>query len=302
MSTAANFGATAAPTRPRIGIGMPVYNGEAHIGQSIESILGQTFSNLELVISDNQSTDGTETICRQYAKLDKRIRYVRNDRNCGGPGNFTRVFGLCRGEYHKWATADDWCEHTMLDKAIRQLDHHPDLVLVYPKTCLVNSSGTITDYFEDHLDLHEDTPSDRFIRVLETITLCHAHLGVIRRAAMASTGLIGGEIGSDSRFVAEISLYGKLMVLPEHLFFRRFHESSSSWDRSDEERQRRYYAPDKSSSLGMDLWRRLHGLLAAVWRAPIDPRQKWIIVRYLGRVARHRRDELGRELARLLSR
>lgn len=292
----------AAPAQPRIGVGMPVYNGEAYVGQSIESILGQTFGDLELVISDNQSTDGTETIGRQYAKLDKRVRYVRNDRNYGGPGNFTRVFGLCRGEYHKWATADDWCDHTLLEKAIRQLDQHPDVVLVYPRTCLVDSAGTVTGYFEDQLDLHEDSPSDRFIRVLETITLCHAHLGVIRRAAMASTALIGGELASDSRFIAEMSLYGKFIVLPEHLFFRRFHESSSSWDRNDWERQRRYYAPDKASSPGMDLWRRLHGLFAAVWRSPIAPRQKWIIARYLGRVARGRRDELGRELGHLLSR
>ena len=76
----------------RISIGMPAYNCERYIAQSIESLLAQTYGDFELVISDNASTDGTEQICRDYAARDQRIRYVRRTENIGGPGNFRFVF------------------------------------------------------------------------------------------------------------------------------------------------------------------------------------------------------------------
>jgi glycosyltransferase involved in cell wall biosynthesis len=133
---------------PRIGIGLPVYNGERHIRQAIESHLSQTFGDFELVIADNQSTDGTETICRELAALDERVRYIRNEANLGGPGNFRRVFSHCRGEYHKWSTADDWHAPTFFAKAVEILDRDAETILVYPKTILVDETGNETGRYE----------------------------------------------------------------------------------------------------------------------------------------------------------
>jgi len=61
--------------RPRVSIGVPVYNGERYLAQALESIFAQTYQNFELIISDNGSSDGTEAICRGYAAADSRIRY-----------------------------------------------------------------------------------------------------------------------------------------------------------------------------------------------------------------------------------
>jgi glycosyltransferase involved in cell wall biosynthesis len=287
-------------TEPRVGIGMPVYNGEEYIREAIESLLGQTFGDLELVIADNRSTDGTESICREYVALDRRVRYHRNDRNLGGPGNFRRVFALCRGEYHKWSTADDWSDRTVLEKSVAVLDDRPDVVLVYPKTRMVDRTGTPFQDYEDDLDLQEESPSARLIRLLKTIDRCHAHLGVIRRAAMARTDLIGGELWSDTRFLAELSLYGKFIVLPEYLLFRRWHEASSSWEQTDMSRQRAYYDPEKRTRFGMHTWRRLAGLFAGAARAPIGVGEKWRLMKYLGRRARWDRYVLYEELKLLL--
>ena len=93
---------------PRVSIGMPVYNGELFIRQSVESLLAQTYGDFELVITDNASKDGTEEVCREFEKKDKRVRYVRNDKNLGGPGNFRRVFDTLQRGIHKWSTADDY--------------------------------------------------------------------------------------------------------------------------------------------------------------------------------------------------
>ena len=94
---------------PRVSVGIPVFNGERFLAETIESILAQTFKDFEIVISDNASTDRTEEICRSYAARDPRIRYNRNDTNRGAAWNHNRVFELARGEYFKWQSHDDFC-------------------------------------------------------------------------------------------------------------------------------------------------------------------------------------------------
>jgi len=294
---------------PRVSIGVPVYNGERFIRQSVESLLAQTYGDFELVITDNASKDGTEEVCRELVKKDKRVRYVRNDKNLGGPGNFRRVFALCSGEFHKWSTADDFWEPTVIEKCVAVLDREPDVVLCYPKSNIVDASGGLIELYEDSLHLQEDSPRARFIRVVEETRLCHAHLGVIRRAAMKRTSLIGGELASDIRFLAELSLYGKFFVLPEYLFSRRFHETASSWERGPrgiegEEKenwdlQRAYYDPERMtrSGISMNYWRRYGNFLWAVTHAPISLREKAGIYRYIGRKMKQQRGLLKKELA-----
>ena len=78
-------------TKPKVSIGMPVYNGEQFLHKRIDSLLAQTFQNCELIISDNASTDSTPSICNEYSKKDKRIRYFRQERNMGVIWNFNFV-------------------------------------------------------------------------------------------------------------------------------------------------------------------------------------------------------------------
>ena len=93
---------------PPVSIGMPVYNGERFIREALDSLLSQTFTDFELIISDNASTDGTEAICREYAAKDHRIRYVRQPENKGQATNFNFLLQQARGEYFMWAASDDW--------------------------------------------------------------------------------------------------------------------------------------------------------------------------------------------------
>ena len=83
--------------RPKVSIGLPVYNGERYLAAALDGILRQTFEDFEIVISDNASTDRTREICSEYCKKDGRIRYSRNDTNIGSARNFNRVFELSRG-------------------------------------------------------------------------------------------------------------------------------------------------------------------------------------------------------------
>lgn len=92
---------------PQVSIGMPVYNGEPFIREALDSLLAQTLTDFELIISDNASTDGTEAICREYAARDARIRYVRQAENRGPTANFQFVLDEAAGEYFMWGAADD---------------------------------------------------------------------------------------------------------------------------------------------------------------------------------------------------
>ena len=102
---------------PRLSVGLPVYNGENYLAESIEALLGQTYEDFELIISDNASTDSTADICRRYAKQDSRIRYIRQPRNIGLSPNHNFVLQEARGELFKWAAADDLYGRDLLSAA-----------------------------------------------------------------------------------------------------------------------------------------------------------------------------------------
>ncbi len=281
---------------PKVSIAVPAYNCEKFIAQSLESLLGQTYGDFELVISDNASTDGTEAICRRYEALDKRVRYVRRTQNIGGPGNFRYVFSLCSGRYHKWSTADDYWHPNFLEESVRVLDEKPDVVLCYPKTRKIDMTGNVIAAYDDRLHLIDESPRIRFRQLYERIGLCNAHLGLIRREAMLTTRLIAGHQASDVDFLAEMALRGKFWLLPDVRFFRRFHAESSSWARDDAEHQRKYYDPLAKVDPGMHAWRRLLFEIGLVWRSPLGIVDKVALSGDVARWARYARHTLSQEL------
>src|SRR5215471_14033382 len=100
----------------RVSLGLPVYNGQRYLAGAIQAILDQTFSDFELIICDNASTDETESICRDLAARDPRVRYHRNPANIGAAPNFNKTFELSTGEYFKWLAHDDLHEPTYLQR------------------------------------------------------------------------------------------------------------------------------------------------------------------------------------------
>jgi len=93
--------------RPLVSIGVPVYNGSKFLRESLDSIAAQTYQNIEVVVSDNASTDQTPDICAEFAVRDRRFRHVRLAENIGGVPNHNHVFSLTRGKYFMWGSHDD---------------------------------------------------------------------------------------------------------------------------------------------------------------------------------------------------
>ena len=138
-----------ATTSPKVTIGLPVYNSERYLSESLDSLLGQTYRDFILIINDNASTDGTAEICQRYVEADPRIRYFRNDINIGNPRNFNRVFELTTTPYLKWSTADDYWAPTFLEKAIKVMEQDPTIVLCYPQAILVDANGENPQNYDD---------------------------------------------------------------------------------------------------------------------------------------------------------
>ena len=122
---------TKAETVPVVSIGMPVYNGEKTISESLESLLAQDFKDFELIISDNASTDNTGSICKKYAEKDARIRYHLHETNVGPMTNFNGLIHLAKGKYFMWAADDDWWEPDYISHMVNALENDKGAVLSF---------------------------------------------------------------------------------------------------------------------------------------------------------------------------
>lgn len=123
---------------PTVSIGLPVYNREKLLPTTLDSLLAQTFTDFEIIISDNGSTDGTAAICQEYARKDTRIRYIRQQHNLGVFGNFRFVKDEARGTYFMWTASDDLCEPEFIASMVECLEANPELALVMTDVKTIN--------------------------------------------------------------------------------------------------------------------------------------------------------------------
>lgn len=279
---------------PRVSIGLPVYNGERYLAQALDSLLAQTFGDFEVIVCDNASTDGTGEIARAYAAKDRRIRYVRNERNLGWVRNFMRAFELASGEYFRWHAADDLSAPECQARCVEALDREPGAVLAYPKTRFIDEHGKLLSQQDDELHLRSPAARHRFREIVTRLGYVNLHYGLMRADVMRRTRLLGIYQGSDIVFLAELSLYGLFWEVPEFLFYRRFHPAAAS--SMNQTQLRRFYDPGNPDRLWIREWRHLGEYLRAVWRAPLDMGERLLLHLFLARVAIARRRALGREI------
>ena len=215
-------------TRPRVSIGLPVYNGEKYLAETLDSLLAQTFDDFELIIVDNASTDGTSDVCRAYAANDRRIRYERNPSNIGVYRNCNKAFRLSSGEYYKLACADDICHPKLLARCVAVLDADPAIVLSYAKTRFIDRRGQWLGISDPGWHLMSDAPQERMRYVIASGHWVNAFYGLTRSKDLAQTRLFPLYVGGDCRLLGELCLRGKFFEIPETLFFRRLHPDAAS--------------------------------------------------------------------------
>lgn len=206
---------------PKVSIGMPVYNGEEFIREAIDSLLAQTFTDFELIISDNASTDATEAICNDYVSLDNRIRYYRNSYNLGAANNFNRVAQLATGEYFMFAAHDDLWVQNYLSASVALLERHPEAVLCYTnwtiEDCIHHRSFVLS--FDSVAPLGSSTVKRYSSVCFRNWNLIYS---LIRTSALRRAALMSNHPYAEGIFVASLSLMGDLIkVAGVPLFTKR---------------------------------------------------------------------------------
>lgn len=283
----------------KVAVGLPVYNGERYLEETLRSVLNQTYGDFQLIIADNASTDRTEAICRDYARQDPRIHYLRNTANLGASKNYACCFHPARAPYFRWQNADDPIEPRLIERCMAVLDAEPEVVLAYGKSKILDENGRVTSDYEDNLNLTNLNAGERFIECIRNIGLQNLMYGLIRRDILARTALLGNYLASDINLIGELSLYGQFREVPEHLFNRRMHPEASSWDRKDPERQKNFWDPSKRK-LVMQTWRSIYEFYKATYRAPIPVKDKLHISGFLMKRAYWHKSYMKNELVDMI--
>jgi glycosyltransferase involved in cell wall biosynthesis len=281
---------------PPVSIGMPVFNGEKYIVQSLDSILGQSYSDFELIISDNASDDRTTEICQEFARKDPRIRYFRQPSNVGAPRNFNFVFEQARGRYFKWAADNDLCDRDLVTVCKKVLDERPEVVLCFGKTMAIDQEGRILSAVEENLVIEDARPSRRFRHVVDHSHYNNVHAGLFRSESLRKTMLEKPYPSADLVMIAELALYGLFCEVPQVLFYRRETPGVATKFRSSSEILQ-LCTPESTTRRYWPMWRSVFGYFQAALRSPIGITEKAKICRYLLRRCVSYRRNLWNEFA-----
>lgn len=258
---------------PLVSVGMPTYNGARYLRQAIDSVLAQDLDDLELVISDNGSDDGTEEIATAAAGADPRVRYERAPANRGAAWNYNHVLELARAPLFKWAADDDVCMPAFLRRCVTELERSPAAVLAYPRTTLIDAGGQpMGDLDDDDLDLRGADPVDRLAQLLRHRVEWHPVFGVIRTDSLRRTRGIGSFPLADVAVLAELAMAGEFHQVPERLFLRRYHDRRSIAANPSFKAHAAWYVPDRRSGRPvLPNARLVRELLVRAGEAPLPP-------------------------------
>jgi glycosyltransferase involved in cell wall biosynthesis len=261
--------ATGVSARPLVSVGMPVYNEVRFIAAAIGSLLEQTYSNLELIISDNGSTDGTGEISESFALRDGRVRYVRNPRNIGATQNFANAQALATGKYFMWAGGHDLWDPDLVEKSVQALESHPDAVVATASCRWIDGAGAPLARESGWTDTRGMSSVERFFTIMWGNM--HPILGLMRLDALRQTSGVRAGMGADLLLLSELALLGHFLHVPTTAWCRREIRPDESYEamlrrhRSDEYGLVRRGVASRCPTLALGA-----RLVATAWRAPLS--------------------------------
>lgn len=266
---------------PKVCIGMFAHNEEKYIRPTLDRLMGQDFTDFELIISDDDSTDATETICREYAARDKRIRYIRQNPRLGIVGNANFVFRQCRSPYFMWAAGHDLHATTFISKLLPLLEADPKVVCAYPLVPVVDVDGAkFPDQDQCRLDTRWLNVAARVNLVLWGLRGSEPIYGLFRSDAIRKTSLYRPLICGDNLVLFELTLVGAITFVPEELYFLKSTKALTHLRDKLENYRRTMYGGKGRGFFGMRLnfWRLLFAHIGAILRAPLPAGRKPVLI------------------------
>jgi glycosyltransferase involved in cell wall biosynthesis len=205
-----------------VSVGVPVYNGAAELRRALETLVNQTHRNLEIVISDNASTDSTPEICREFAKRDARVVYLRNEKNLGGGPNFKRVVDESHGDYFMWAAHDDWWAPRFVEENLRVLLARPDYIASMSRVVYMDGTREVSMPFIERADWRALTGSTaaNLRHYVANSGMNSRFYGLYHREVLRKCLPFEGYIACDNALIARTLAFGKHGEVNKPLFFR----------------------------------------------------------------------------------
>lgn len=249
---------------PLVSIGVPVYNEARFLADALASLLAQDYPNLEIIVSDNGSSDGTPEVCSRMAALDARVRVLRSETNEGSTANFQRCLDEARGELFLWAGGHDLWSPNMISECLTALEAHPGAVVSVPESQWVDSSAQPYGERVGALDTRGMDPLGRLFSLFWSNM--HPMYGLMDIKALRATGPIPNFPGADLVLLARLVLQGNFVPARGALWSRRQTRPSETF----EDRQRRYRSSQFGISTGMfPMVRLTYEFLASVWTSKL---------------------------------
>jgi glycosyltransferase involved in cell wall biosynthesis len=209
---------------PLVSVGIPTFNRASSLVTAIESVLKQTYSNIELVISDNASTDNTQSICENFCKNDVRITYIRQESNLGATNNFIEVLKHSTGEYFMWLGDDDWIDNNYVAECTEILIDHLDHSLICGKCKYYIDK----EFFRqgDIINIDEDNQCSRLLSYYKQVSDNGTFYGIMRTNQISNIP-IKNTMGGDWFVIAAISFLGKVKTIPTTVIYRQARQNDS---------------------------------------------------------------------------
>ena len=278
-----------------VSIGIPVYNGEKFLSQALESMVSQTFRDIEIIISDNCSTDRTAEICKFFLRKDDRIKYFRQSVNIGAGKNYNFVFEKSCGKYFKWASHDDFMDENALDLCVNLLESDSGTVLAHPLLVDVDIEGNTIKKF-DRGSIGSNSTEKRFWSLINDSHNCAEIFGVIRAEALKMTRLIRDYTDSDRTLLGELSLLGKICQVSKTQFYRRRHQGQSTEVFKKYHSRAEWFNPENRNRTIPSHWFQIIDWFRFVNRAPLSRLEKFRCFFLVVKRAKKYRQRYTREL------
>ncbi|MFI6078168.1 glycosyltransferase family 2 protein [Actinoplanes sp. NPDC051343] len=215
--------------QPVLSICLPVRNAGPEVAGTIRSILAQTETDIELVISDNASTDDTEDVCRELARADRRVAYHRQPENIGLLPNFIFAMNAAHGRYFRWIGDDDRLEPEFASRCLAEFAADPRLILVTTGISYTAEDGTVATEPYESTALRSDDPAVRFGELMRLLNASHLMIdpmyGMMRRDVVAALPR-RNMLHEDEIFAGKLALAGPWGHLPEVLAHRHWADDS----------------------------------------------------------------------------
>lgn len=211
---------------PLVTVCIPTYNRSGKLVRAVNTLKSCSYQNLEIIISDNASSDDTESVCTKLAASDGRIKYFRHPENRGPTENFEFARNQATGKYFLWLSDDDYHDSDYIKTCVDELERDPALVIVSGLGAYHRGDNILTHY-EGVIRLDSDTPLLRAVKFLWYVVESSIVFGVCRRDAIKDC-IMPNCLAGDWAWVADVLLNGKIKMIPTVYIYKEYGENMSS--------------------------------------------------------------------------